>query len=197
MAGLIASRVPLQLQRAGVCICCRLGMSDGYMEGNASGPAYRNQRATSCSSSPWRSAAFCQNTGFQAAGSALAAKLHTNTPTSLWGDPWPGPTICWHVPRFPCAGPTGGSSQLGALVQFGEVRSWLLGDQTVTDVFWGKYLMSKHVNSKAQACGQVMCGGREGLFCAKFPFSRNGHAKSPYFLTCNETEEENFLLSFF
>lgn len=57
--------------------------------------------------------------------------------------------------------------------------------------------MSKQVNSKAEACGGEMCGGREGLFCAKFPFSLKGQPKLPYFLTYNETQKENFLLRFF
>lgn len=42
--------------------------------------------------------------------------------------------------------------------------------------------MSKQVNSEAETCGREMCGGREGLFCAKFPSSLKGEPKLPYFL---------------
>jgi len=42
--------------------------------------------------------------------------------------------------------------------------------------------MSKQVNSEAETRGAEMCGGREGLFCAKFPFSLKGEPKLLYFL---------------
>lgn len=63
-----------------------------------------------------------------------------------------------------------------------KVKSWLVEAKVVTNIFQGKYFMSKQVNSKAEACGGEMCGGREGLFCAKFPFSLKGTAQAALFL---------------